>query len=221
MKKRLLVVITIISLTATAQAQIKKGSLLLGGDFGFTTQKTESINNSATIGKYNTFYLSPTVGVAVRNNLVVGGSLSYATQTDKRESINYSNEYHGYGAGVFVRKYKPLGTSGFYVFGQGGLYFNYITTEINESQLFSVVRKTKITGTALQVTPGISYAVSNRFHLETGFNQLLSLMYVQQKNTEESSGTVTGDKSSGISLYTSLNNVQSTFYLGFRLLLAK
>jgi hypothetical protein len=54
------------------------------------------------------------------NNRAVGFSLSY-------NHLDYSlndQKTNGYGAGVFLRQYKPLGKS-FYLFAQEALNFNY------------------------------------------------------------------------------------------------
>lgn len=220
MKRKLLFVFTLTCFTVAVQAQIGKGSVLLGGDVGFSTQKTKPIESVPDTRKLNGFYISPTVGVAVRNNLVVGGSLSFRTQSEKREANDYSSKLTGYGAGVFVRKYKPIGSSGFYVFGQAGLQFAYLDQEL-KSNGSPILQKSKITNISINVYPGISYAVSKRFHLESGFNNLLSLGYTREKSLLESPGAVSGYTSNGFSLSSSLSNAQSAFYVGFRVLLAK
>lgn len=220
MKRKLLFILTIVCLATAAQAQIGKGSILLGGDLGFSTQKTEPIENVSDTRKLNGFYISPTVGVAIRNNLVVGGNLSYRNQSEKRDLNDYSSKYNGYGAGAFVRKYKPVGKSGFYVFGQAGLQFGYSDQELR-SDGSPVIQKSKITNVGINIYPGISYAVSKRFHLESGFNNLLSLNYTREKSFLESPGAISGYTTNGLSLSSSLSNAQSAFYVGFRVLLSK
>lgn len=220
MKRKLLFIFSIACLTTATQAQIGKGSILLGGDLGFSTQKTKPIENVPDTRKLNGFYVSPAVGVAVRNNLVVGGNLSYGTQSEKRDLNDYSSKYNRYGAGAFVRKYKPVGKSGFYVFGQVGLQFSYSDQELKSSNS-PIIQKGKITNISINVYPGISYAVSKRFHLESGFNNLLSLGYTREKSYLESPGAVSGYTSNGFSLSSSLSNAQSAFYVGFRVLLSK
>jgi hypothetical protein len=66
--------------------------------------------------------------------------------------------------------------------------------------------------------PGISYQVSKRLHLETGFNNMLDIAYQHTKETEMNSTNEA--KSNTFNISTSLNNLAS-FTLGFRFLLTK
>ncbi len=204
----------------SAHAQIGKRSVLLGGDLGFATQKTDESVVTDDKRKLNGFFISPTIGVAIRENLVVGGSINYRTQTDKSEAMDYRNKYDGYGAGVFVRKYKPIGKSGFYVFGQAGLGVQQTKQEV-KNQGTSVVERSRTTSIAANAFPGISFAVSRKFHLESGFNNLITISYTGEKREQGAMGNTSTYKSSGFGLTTSLSNAQSAFYVGFRVLLAK
>lgn len=220
MKKMLLAVSGIISLSMSAHAQIAKKSVLLGGDLGFATQKTDESIVTDDKRKLNSFFISPTIGIAIKENLVVGGSINYRTQTDKSEALDYRNKYDGYGAGVFVRRYKPIGKSGFYVFGQAGLGVQQTKQEIKDLGT-SVIERNTITSIAANAFPGISFAVSRKFHLESGFNNLITISYAGEKREQGTAGNMNTYKSSGFGLTTSLSNAQSAFYVGFRVLLAK
>jgi hypothetical protein len=67
---------------------------------------------------------------------------------------------------------------------------------------------------SLNAYPGVLYAVSKKLHLETGFNNLVSLNYYSEKQENNSSSST---KTKGFSMSSSLSNATSSFYLGFRL----
>jgi hypothetical protein len=74
MKKTLLLACTIISFAIISHAQIKKGSILLGGSLGISRNSEET--NSVESQTRNT-YFSPTVGVAIKDNWVAGITTSF------------------------------------------------------------------------------------------------------------------------------------------------
>ena len=143
-------------LTFTLQAQINKGSVLLGGNIGFSTNKAKD-----TSLKNNSAYLSPVVGIAVRENLIVGINFSYAHNKNNLNAPTAETEYNSYGAGVFVRKYAPLG-KGFYLFGETGLNYQ------DYSDTYTGYQKLELKGQNISINlyPGVSYAISKMLQLE-------------------------------------------------------
>ena len=215
MKKNVLLLLVLASFSLAATAQIKKGSLFLGGDIGGSTRTAKT--DGTSLGKENSLRISPVFGKAVRENLFVGidGTLSLY----KNEISNSPNDYkqQQYGGGVFIRKYKPLGKSDFFLFLQCRLGYQYqkLVSINNPPTAFS----TKTNTVSLSAYPGISYAVSKKLHIETGFNGLVNLSYYNETNNQGNSGSGIV-KSNGVSLHSSLENL-SSIYIGFRLLLAK
>ena len=204
-------------LAFTSSAQIKKGSLFLGGNLGGSTQTSKS--NGATTNKQNGVTVSPVIGKAVSDNLIFGIDLSYSFFKNENTGTNQNQnqKQQGYGAGVFIRKYKPLGKSGFLLFLQGDINYGYSNNELNSQPLFPY--KTKRYSTGISSYPGISYAVSKKLHIETGFNNLISLNYFTEERIDGGITTNT-NRTNGFSVNTSLNNL-SNLYVGFRLLLSK
>src|SRR5690349_3813289 len=116
-KHLLITVITCWSLSASAQ--ISKGSLFLGGNLFFSTQKNEDAKFTNTA-----FSVNPAIGKAIRENLILGIDLTYLNQQTKSNDSTRSTEQYA-GAGFFARKYASIG-KGFYLFGQarvGGYYY--------------------------------------------------------------------------------------------------
>ncbi|MGZ8549103.1 MAG: hypothetical protein ACXWV2_00515 [Chitinophagaceae bacterium] len=217
MKKTLLAIITVSLLVCSANAQIKKGSVFLGGDISGSTQKTKS--GDVTTNKQNGINISPVFGKAIKENLVLGVNAGLGIYDNKYPAGNNTNfKTNSYGAGVFLRKYKNIGTNGFYLFVQGGLGVNYMTQE-HEGPFAANFNELKRISVGINAYPGLSYAVSRKLHLETGFNNLLTLNYFHDKL--ETGSPVTTSKTNGFSIASSLNNATSYLYLGFRLLVGK
>ncbi|MFC0774636.1 outer membrane beta-barrel protein [Terrimonas alba] len=215
MRKTLLSLIVASLFVLTAQAQIKRGSIFLGGDVSGYTYKTEWEN--AIDQKSKGLNISPVFGKFIKDNLVVGGSLSYSVSNTENDP-GTENKAHGYGAGVFIRKYKNIGSSGFYLFIQGGLNGGYSKQKTDDPFTTSEIKRTTI---GINANPGISYAVGKKFHLETGFNNLIAASYSHEKGESNSNSNNVDYKSNGFSVYSSLSNATSSLYLGFRLLIGK
>lgn len=203
------------------QAQIKKGTSLLGGSVYFNSQKTES-NDFSRSDKSNSYGFSPSYGKAIRQNLILGGDLMLSGNsiTSSEQSWQSKRRENHYGAGIFLRKYQHLGLSGFYLFLQSRLGGSIMTGkgryDPNNSSL-----DTKISGFNVQLDlyPGIAYAVTPRLQLETGLNNLLHAGYYSRKITNAASGAATS-KTSGFGAGASIGaGVDLT--VGLRLLLAK
>jgi hypothetical protein len=204
--------------TLTVNAQITKGSIFLGGDIGGSTQTTK--RNGTKVGSQDGLTISPVFGKAIKENLILGGDVGfnlYENNNNPNSTTFSGQKNNSYGAGIFLRKYKPIGKSSFSMFLQGRVGVNYNSIEYsNPSSNFD---KTKRYTVGVSVYPGISYTVSKRLQLETGFNNLLGLNYFTEKR-EVGGGFPYTDKTNGISISSSLNNL-SSLYLGFRVLINK
>lgn len=214
MKKVLPLIFIAFAFAGAASAQITKGSIFLGGDVSGATQKTKSENE--TISKQSGINISPVFGKAIRNNLVLGVNVGFNILNNDVPPSNGEYESKGYNAGLFLRKYKNVGTGGFYIFIQGGLGVNYYHEKReNYYAIFDTFKRTTV---GLNAYPGISYAISKKLHLESGFNNLLRLDYMHEKG--ERGNPLAAYRTNGLSLTSSLNNF-SSLYLGFRVLIGK
>ena len=202
-------------LAFTSSAQIKKGSLFLGGNLGGSTQTSKS--NGATTNKQNGLTVSPVIGKAVSDNLIFGVDVSFGIFKSDNTGINQNQKQQNYGAGFFLRKYKPLGKSGFLLFLQGDMGYGYSNFETNGQQPY--FNRTKRHSVGISGYPGISYAVNKKLHIETGFNNLVGINYFTEKRIDGGI-IVNTTRTNGFSVNTSLNNL-SNLYVGFRLLLSK
>lgn len=214
-----LTLISIITCALTSNAQISKDSRLFGTSIGYSQSKIKSTNVMLTNTKSTSFVVSPSAGIAIKENLVAGIRLDYSKSTEKYnyDYTSYNNtENKYYGGGVFLRQYVPV-VNRFYVFGEGGLSYLISRSKYTQQSTYSGKNEIKTKGwsTGLSFTPGISYAISKNFQIESGFNSLLNVSYAKSKSSYESSQPAKMSAfSGGIG-----NDNGSMFYVGFRFLM--
>lgn len=213
MKKFLLMLfISSFSFLFNAQAQIKKGAVLLGGDLGASTLKTTA-NDSLVLSQKN-FNVSFSYGKAIRENLIFGVNVSWRYGWEKEpDNSNRVSKLNGWGLGAFLRKYKQLGASGFSIFAQGSVNGEYVPQRTSYNS--GPPNKFNNWYAAVAAYPGLSFSASKKLQIETGFSRFLQLSYGRSKNSFQG---VEGHKSSSFSFSSSIDNL-SSLYLGFRVLL--
>jgi len=210
MKKILLSLLLLFTITLT-HAQIKKGAHFLGGSLGIYSEKT--FRDTASDLITNNFSFTPAYGRAIKDNLIFGGDL--IIQTGQYESIYNNEDRKSYGAGIFLRKYMELGKK-FYLFAEGRLGGYYEKTYA-VSPYFSEGNY-KREGFTIQagLYPGVAFAVTNKFHIETGFNNLLYAQY--SMTTTDYTGSIYNSQTNRFMIGSSLSGFNG-FVVGFRFIL--
>lgn len=214
MKKILLFAIFTFFIASIASAQIPKGSLLLGGGLNFGNNKSESGNFTT---KQNSFNISGSLGVAIKENTFLGGFLNYGQSDIKNSNAPGKSEGTSYGAGVFLRRYLLLGKK-FYLFGDADLRYSH-----NKSFQFTGIDNqttTKGWGVNLDVSPGISYALTKKFHLELGFYELVGIGYGKNKTETIALGGSSTSKNSSFGFRSNVGT-STPLNIGFRFLFLK
>ena len=211
MKKSTLLLFSILMMAAYAEAQIRKGSFLLGGGVGFSFA-----NSPGSMGgqKQKGINISPSLGLAIKENLVVGLSGQYAFSDTKISNSPYKQTSNAYSAGLFMRKYMLL-ASRFYLFGEGGLNFRTVKDKSDYNGVVNSITNKSIN---LSLYPGLTYAIHKNFHLEVGLNNLLTLGHSWSKEVQT---LQTGTQiNKGSSTYFSTNfSAASPLTVGFRVVL--
>jgi len=173
MKQIKLLAIAILLIATTSHAQINKGITALGGNLSFGTASVKTDNGFKQTSTFLT--ISPSFITAYKDNRAVGFNLSY--QYTKNTSA--SSKFNGYGAGIFLRQYKPLGKS-FYVFAQEALNFQYAK---NSPDTINYINSKSI-NVMFTANLGIAYDLSKKIQLELLlFNNLISAEYSHLKST--------------------------------------
>lgn len=163
-KKNTLAIFTCL-FTAASFAQISKGTTFIGGNAGLNVGTYKS---GAFKDTYTSFSVFPSFGFTYKENRVAGFLLNYQHNNNGNQ-LPPSNIY---GAGVFLRQYKPLG-KGFYVFAQEALNFNYTKLK-GDSVAYNY---TKALNIFANVNPGLAYDLTKRMQVELLFNDLITVGY--------------------------------------------
>lgn len=181
MKQRIVLsLVFVCAFMVTTRAQISKGAVWVGGSIGYNQSKSKM---DTTIYKSSTVNINPGVGIVVKDNLVVGISLLYRQQKTNNYLSKEYEKYETYGVGLFVRKYFPV-INRLYVFGDAGVNYNH-TKGSTEQTNYPTINKTTSKGwlAGVNITPGVSFAVTKKFHLETSLSNLLGVAYATSKTT--------------------------------------
>jgi len=206
MQRKLLLSFVFVLFIASLHAQIKKGTVLLGGQIGFNAQKS---NPSFADG--NAFFISPVFGQAIKDNLIVGVSATYSQRHYDYNPGTYN--LHSYGLGFFIRQYKELG-KGFYLFGEAGAGGNYYKEKQDLPNNISNYTN-HVSSFRVSLYPGVAYAATRRLHIEAGFSNLALLEY--NHNRKEVAGNA--DQTGNSFNFTSSLSSNAGFTFGFRVLL--
>jgi hypothetical protein len=228
MKRKIYLSVTFFMAVLISRAQVKQGEILLGGNVGFSTEKDSPPDPNRGYQKSLTnIFIGPSYGKAIKDNLLAGFDLNYTAGINEQDysaagvpGQGYALHSHNYGAGVFIRKYKYLG-SGFCLFMQGRLGGAYNTQKTIYTDSQNPDMDAKGYTVTLGFYPGISYAICKRVQLETGFQNLAYMQYSHQQDTYQPgfSNTPIRFNVNSFSLGSSFNSSLSGFIVGVRFLL--
>ncbi len=211
MKK--LIVIGLLVLTVSANAQFKKGQVLLGGNISLNRSETKQ---ALDLHRSTSISVEPRVAWFKNEKLLYGIGLGYTYQTTKTTPGDQKHTLHGISINGMVQRFSKL-TNNFYFTMAGSLTAGYQTGEQKTPPTPAVKNTGYYFGVGL--TPGISFRVSERFLLDLSLNDILFARYSTTKTDFFSGSDMKHNSFSlGSSLSTgSLGNVG----IGFRYLLRK
>jgi opacity protein-like surface antigen len=153
MKKILL----ILALATFGFANAQKGTILVGGNIAFTSEKSEFRFNEE---KTNTFSFSPKVGYQFTDNWTIGGEFTVASSNVDNGTIE--EKTNAFKLGAFARYSVPLSQT-FSVFADMGVGFqNQKYKEYGPGNAFA---KSKADGMYIGVTPALFINMKKGFGL--------------------------------------------------------
>ncbi|MEO6253401.1 MAG: hypothetical protein ABIO79_08860 [Ferruginibacter sp.] len=216
MKKIFFFSTIILLLSFTASAQIKKGAIFLGGLVSVYHSNID-YDSPQPDQKLSSASFNISAGVALKENAVAGLYVTYGHGKfdNNYNGGGYSNtKLNRYNAGAFFRRYKKL-VKDFYFFGElGAGYFGSNQTDVN----FPGNNEINYTesGAELYLSPGISYRVFKKLHVELAIPQIAGLQYGVTKMTSQ----VRNSKQDQFQFNTNLNSsFLNNLALGFRFIL--
>ena len=212
-------IVGFIFLSSTVNAQIKKNSILLGGQL-FYYNENYSYNNLPN-QKRESGTIGVSIGKAFKENSVFGLNLSFSPMKETNlftGNDTVTTKYNRFEIGGFFREYKKLAKD-FYFFGQvDGAAI--IANQTSSYKLTSGDVKVTQRGGFISLTPGISYHVFKKMQLEITIPNILSTQYLKTKFVSQNP-QIKNSKSDQFMFYSNLNNNTSFSWLGvgFRFLL--
>ena len=221
MKRVLFLTAIITTFNLAMSAQIKKGSVVLGGQFAYN-DAISNYSSSQPDHKNKSAVFNISAGKALKENKVLGVSVSYGHFNFDYNYNNNGNIYLNsnadqYAFDIFYRQYKKLAKD-FYLFGELGVgYFgsNQTDTDVPGNN------KTKYTlsGGELYLTPGIAYRIYKKLQVELLVPQIAGVNYSVQKR-KSFSNSANDSRQNQFRFNTSLNSsLLSNLGLGFRFVL--
>jgi hypothetical protein len=219
MKKILLVIIMILSISFSINSQIVKGKFLLGSNFSFS--KKEDVNTR--IFPFNSNYenslnVTGAAGYLVRDNLAIGISPVFGFQNSKYQNsniIDLKSRYRRVGISSFIRKYKKIGPK-WYAYLQGAVNYYHdgskiFTLDKKEGQSFNDRWDSNIIGVG--VTPGINFFITPEIAVEAQIELATMGAYFDNFNYRN-----IADRSTGFNFDWNLNlssiHAGLAFYIG-------
>jgi hypothetical protein len=166
-------------LFSPAFSQINKGAILIGADVVYNKSTIKSQGDPNAEQKY--FQLSPSLSTAFRTNTIIGVDLTYSGSDYENEGVDYMMEAKDLGAGLFIRKYKPI-VNAFHVFLQGRL--GYINIDRENGDFSDPAQRSTTEGSNINLgaTPGISYR-AGKILLELSLNNILKILQNMNPST--------------------------------------
>jgi hypothetical protein len=210
MTGKLLFVLFIVACSFDSLAQIRKGSTMLGGHIGYTSDHVSS-PSPAEASEVDYLNASILFGKAIKENLFLG--LSFNMAFSHRQYQDNTQKFNSYGGGVFVRRYFDIGKK-FYFFTQA---HSGISSYRNDQSYFTPGSNEKGYVIHLGFYPGISYAITRRFHIESGFNNLVFANLTRIKYV--GSSNIPGKKTN-FNISTNIDNL-SSLSIGVRFLFSE
>jgi hypothetical protein len=205
-------------LSFTVNGQIKKQSIVLGGQLFYYNNKNQvdNLNQKSESGT-----ISISIGKAFKENKVIGINLSFSPirQSNYLNGSDTTNlTFNRFDIGAFYREYKKLGKD-FYFFSQvDGAFITANQTE--HYKIASGDVKATQRGGFISLTPGISYQVFKKMQLEITIPNILSVQYLVTKFDSEIP-QVKNSKREQFLFYSNINNNTGLGFLGvgFRFIL--
>lgn len=225
MKRFLLVLLVFQFYTLAANAQIQKGSIMLGGAFNFQNTQTnfdskyqpQSFSSNSTVSS-NSFSFNPQVGYTLDNNWMIGTRLILNSSKSTTEVTNNNDgditngteirKGFTYGIGFFTRKYFPFNDH-LAAFGAINANISKLNNQVkstsNLQDDFEVEGDYTAFGSSLQA--GLTCFPKNWLAIEL-YTDLLQFSRTSQKqdNDSQNSNTVNNGFSSGLNT--------ASFYFG-------
>lgn len=149
MRKIILTIFTASVFVCSANAQIKKGDILLGGTFGYGNSNSQGNSSGSNAN------LNPSIGYAIGKNSVLSIRLGYNRGKSEDTNGNYVSKYTGFSTSLAWKKFFPIKDNlGWFTDLYGAFSSGSIKQQYTPG---SSISKSTSTGYSAGVNPGIYF----------------------------------------------------------------
>jgi len=163
-------------------AQVKKGTILLGGQISFNDVKVSSPGNQVEQKNKNSNFIV-SIGKAFKENTVWGAELLYGSGSLASPNNNYMAKSRSYGGGIYFRKYKTIAKD-LYFFADVSAGYNFGKTTMQDNLANNNLISRSHNG-AIALMPGISYQIFKSLHIEVTIPNVAALQYSHSTNPSQ------------------------------------
>lgn len=183
MKTILIATITVITLTSNVFSQITPGSYVVGGGLSFRLKQYRPTDYQSQ--QNLNFTISPDIGKFVSEKWLVRGGLGYELHSNRSEfgGINPSSSHtlsNSYSVRFGMTRFIPMGKQFYFTLG-GFISPQYTTVKTVQSSITSYNSSYNIVSGEINLTPGVTYFINNKWML---FSQFGALNYTVDKRSD-------------------------------------
>lgn len=147
-------------LIVSAVAMAQTGSWYVGGQLGFSSDKSEDFNNNQ-VSKISSYNFSPEVGMFLKDDISVGFALNFSSNKDDNDVSNTNYTKNSITSPVlYVRKFWAI-EDVFSAFV--GLDVNFSTGSVKQNVNDVLTTTDKISGFGANANVGIAFPLGERF----------------------------------------------------------
>lgn len=155
---------------------IEKGTWSIEGNLSINTQNSESFNETSDSNTDNfNFSISPTIGYAIKENLILGLGISYGyskSEFENKNSQNLNQDFsrnNSYGIFTYVKKYFPVSNK-FALHLQGEARFTFGNNTFDD--FYDIERTSETELFFVGIRPGFNYSLTKNLLLQANFGSL-------------------------------------------------
>ncbi|WP_432708084.1 outer membrane beta-barrel protein [Pedobacter sp.] len=156
MKKLVLSLVAVFAFAFATQAQTEKGNVLVGGNVGFNTSKTDGADKSDV-----NFKVVPSVGYFVADNFAIGTGVGY----NYNKQVSRNNLNQAFEVSPFGRYYVDLNDN-FKFFGQLAVPMAFGNNKYVDANGNTGDKLATTTNIGVNLAPGFAYYPSKKVGIE-------------------------------------------------------
>lgn len=194
MKKLVLTMIVGLGFGMFANAQTDKGTITIGGNFGYDYSKVVDVD-----GHVQNYSIMPKIGYLVQDNLELGLGLGYAGSTDT-DSFDVKSTIGEFAVAPYLRKF--YGNSDVKFFSQVAVPMGWGKAKHDGTEIGTTERY----GVAL--SPGIAYSPKSNFAVELSIKGL----YYEYASVTPDAGAKVASNTFGLNANSFMPSIGFNFY---------